>query len=109
MKPRDPAPVQRNALAPSLIAAVVLFLSPILPAGSWKLVALFATAILALIIGWFAFRARQWAWVLIFVAIAVLWNPVLPFPFSGIVWDIAQPAAALVFLAAGAVIKTRHP
>lgn len=109
MKPRDPAPFQRNALAPSLIAAVVLFLSPILPAGSWKLVALFATAILALIVGWFAFRARQWAWVLIFVAIAVLWNPVLPFPFSGIVWDIAQPAAALVFLAAGAVIKTRHP
>ncbi len=75
MKPRDPAPVQRNALAPSLIAAAVLFLSPILPAGSWKLVALFATAILALIIGWFAFRARQWAWVLIFGAIAVLWNP----------------------------------
>ena len=39
------------------------------------------------------------------IAIVVLWNPVLPFPFTGPVWAAAQPAAAIVFLVAGALIK----
>ena len=29
-----------------------------------------------------------------FVVIAVIWNPVFPFPFTGPVWTAAQPVAA---------------
>ena len=65
-----------------------------------------AAVILAVIVLWFAVQARQWWWVPVFAAIAVIWNPVFPFPFSGPVWIAAQPAAAIVFLVAGATIKT---
>ena len=96
---------QRNALAPALLAAAVLFLAPVLLTAGWGIVVLFVVAILALIVGWFAVQARQWWWIPVFVAIVVLWNPVLPFPFTGPVWAAAQPAAAIVFLVAGALIK----
>ncbi|GAA1938418.1 hypothetical protein GCM10009775_33190 [Microbacterium aoyamense] len=106
---REPSPYQRNALAPSLVAAAVLFLAPVLLNNGWAALVLFVVSILAVIIGWFAIQARQWWWLPVFLAIAVIWNPVLPFPFAGIVWTIAQPVAALVFLAAGALIKIRRP
>jgi len=41
------------------------------------------------------------------VAIAVLWNPVLPFDFSGRWWQGAQFVAALLFLLVGALVKVR--
>lgn len=106
---RTPAPFQRNALAPGLIAAAMLFVAPLLMGGDWFLLVRFVTAILALIVAWFAVRARQWWWVPVFAAIAVIWNPVFPFPFSGPVWTAAQPAAAVVFLVAGALIKVTRP
>jgi hypothetical protein len=99
---------QRNALAPSLVAAATLFLAPVLQDGDWALVPLFVVAILAAIVGWFAIQARQWWFVPVFAAIAVLWNPVFPFPFSGPVWTVAQPVAAIVFLVAGALIKVER-
>ena len=43
------------------------------------------------------------------LAIAVLWNPVYPFGFSGIFWILAQPIAGSVFLIAGALIKQPRP
>ncbi len=106
-----PAPVtyQRNALAPAILAAIVLFVSPALIPAGWGLFVLFAVAILAVICGWFAVQARQWVWVGVFALIAVLWNPVYPFPWDEIAplpWIIAQPVAAVTFLIAGAVIKT---
>lgn len=58
-KKRTPSVYQRNALAPSLVAAAVLFLAPVLLTGSWSAVVLFVTSILAIIVSWFAFRARQ--------------------------------------------------
>lgn len=97
---------QRNALAPALIAAAVLFLAPVLIVGGWGEAVLFVTAIFALIVGWFAVQARQWVWVPVFAAIAIVWNPVFPFGFDGAIWSLAQPVAAVVFLVAGALIKT---
>ena len=44
----------------------------------------------------------------VFVVIAVIWNPVFPFPFTGPVWTAAQPVAAVVFLVAGALIKVKR-
>lgn len=108
-KKRTPSVYQRNALAPSLLAAAVLFLAPVLLVSSWSVVVLFVTSIMALIVGWFALPARQWWWIPPFVAIAVIWNPVFPFPFTGPVWIGVQPAAAIVFLVAGGLIKIKRP
>lgn len=96
---------QRNALAPSILAAAVLFSGPFL-LSVWPVVLLYAVSILALIVLWFAVQARQWWWIPVMAAIAVLWNPVFPFPFSGPGWLIAQPIAAVVFLVAGVMIKS---
>ncbi len=83
----------------------MLFLAPVLLDGDWSLAVLFVTAILAVIVGWFAIQARQWWWAPVFAAIAVLWNPVFPFPFTGPIWIAAQPGAAIAFLVAGALIR----
>lgn len=105
---RTPAVYQRNALAPSLLAAAVLFVAPALLESDWFLAVLFVAAIFAVIIGWFALQAKHWWWIPVMAAIAVLWNPLFPLPFAGPLWSAAQPAAAVVFLAAGATIKIRR-
>jgi hypothetical protein len=111
MASKTPAPVvyQRNALAPAILAAIVLFVAPALMAIDWGLLVLFVVAILAVIVGYYAFQARQWVWVAVFAVIAVLWNPVFPLPWDDILHVVriaAQPIAGVVFLVAGAVIKT---
>lgn len=102
-----PTPYQRNALAPGLIAAATLLLAPVLVGVGWSLLVLYVASILALITGWFAVQAKQWWWVPVFVAIALVWNPVVPMPFTGPLWSAAQPVAAAIFLAAGATIRVR--
>lgn len=99
---------QRNALAPALIAAIALFLSPLFPVGLGATIILFIVAILALIVAWFAWQAKQWWWTIVLLAVAVVWNPVYPFGFEGTVWTVAQFAAALIFLVAGALIKNER-
>ncbi|WP_394278153.1 DUF6804 family protein [Microbacterium sp.] len=108
-KQRTPSTYQRNALAPALIAAAVLFLAPALMGSDWFVIIRFVVAILAAIAAWFAFQARQWWWIPILAAIVVLWNPIFPFPFTGPVWSAAQPTAAVAFLIAGSLIKVRRP
>ncbi len=105
---RTPDEYQRNALAPGLLAALVLVIAPFLIGGDWFTVVRYAVTILALIIAWFAVQARQWWWLIGFIPIAVLWNPVLPLPFAGPVWLAAQVAAAGIFVVAGLLIKTRR-
>lgn len=95
----------RMALAPGLLAAVVLFLSPLFLDGTGATVIRYIVAILALIVAWFALQAKQWWWTAVFVAVAVIWNPIYPFAFEGTAWTFAQFAAALAFLAASALIK----
>lgn len=100
-----PATYQRNALAPGVLAAIALFLAPLLMETDWFLFVRFVVSILAVIVAWFAGQARQWWWIPVFAIIAVVWNPILPFAFSGPVWIAAQAVAAVVFLVAGAMIK----
>ena len=100
-----PATYQRNALAPSLLAAAVLFVAPALLGSDWFLTVRFVATIFALIIGWFAFQAKHWWWIPVFLAIGVAWNPVLPFDFTGQAWALAHLAAALVSLVAAVLIK----
>lgn len=100
--------MQRNALAPGLLAAIALFVSPLFQDGFGATVIRFVVAILALIVAWFALQAGQWWWTVVFVAMAVVWNPVYPFDFEGPVWVGAQVAGAVVFLIAGALIKNER-
>lgn len=105
----SPTPqTQRNALAPALLAAIALFLSPLFTEGVVATIILFLVPILALIVAWFAWQARQWWWTAVFVAVAVIWNPVYPFGFAGPVWTGAQFVAALAFITAGALIKNER-
>ncbi|GEK79664.1 DUF6804 family protein [Agrococcus baldri] len=102
---------QRNALAPGIIAALALVAAQLWLAGAWDEVLRYVIAILALIVAWFAIQARHWWWVPVFGAIAVIWNPVVPFEWStpGQVafWFWAHLVAAVLFVAAGFLIKTR--
>lgn len=101
---------QRNAFAPGVLAAIACLAGIALIGHEYHLAILFIVAILAVIIGWFAIQARQWWWAPIMLTIAVLWNPLFPFAFSGPWWAGAHIAAAAVFLTAGAMIKTpRRP
>jgi hypothetical protein len=106
---QPPVVYQRNALAPAILAAIVLFIAPALIPAGWDLFVLFAVTILAVIIAWFAVQARQWLWVPVLAVIAIAWNPVYPIAWGDIApiaWIVAQPVAAVVFLTAGAIIKT---
>lgn len=109
MSNATPTPGQRNALAPSLLAAMALFIGMALVGNEWFGVIRFIAAILGAIVVVYAAQARQWIWVVVFAAIVVIWNPVFPFEFSGPLWIAAQPVAALVFLVAGALIRTPPP
>ena len=101
---------QRNALAPGILAAVALFIGTPLVFTDWFTPVQYIVTILALIVAWFAVQAKQWWWAIVFVPIAVLWNPVFPMPFEGIPWQVAQPVAAMVFLVAGVLIRSsREP
>lgn len=100
--------LQRNALAPGLLAAIALFLSPLFTEGIVATIILFLVPILALIVAWFAWQAGQWWWTVVFVAVAVIWNPIFPFGFSGWIWTMAQFVAAMAFITAGALIKNER-
>jgi len=104
-----PALFQRNALAPGLLAAITLFLSPLFPDGTGATIIRFVVAILAVIVAWFALQAKQWWWTIVFVAVAIVWNPAYPFEFEGPWWITAQIVGAVLFLLAGALIKTPRP
>jgi hypothetical protein len=106
---RDDRGFQRNALAPSLLAAAALFVAPALLENEWFLAIRFTVAILALIMAWFAVQAGQWWWLLMLIPVAIVWNPIFPLPLAGPVWVAAQPIAAVAVLVAGALIRTPRP
>ncbi len=97
---------RRSALAPGILIAIALLAGlALLGNPSAFLIIRYAVSILALIVAVFAYQARQWWWLPVFVAIAVVWNPVFPFPFSGVGWLLAQYPAAIVSVVAGVRIR----
>lgn len=102
--------VQRNALLPGFIALATLIVGTAFAGTDSFIIFRFIISILALVVAWFATRARHWWWLPVFVAIAVLWNPAYPFGFNGVFWVLAQPIAGSLFLIAGALItQSRVP
>lgn len=103
-----PPQVRRNALAPGLLAALVCLVSTFVIGDTWDTIARFALSILALICAWFAVQAQQWWWLLLYLPIAVVWNPIAPLPFSGPAWLIAHVAAAAGFIVGGLLLTERR-
>jgi hypothetical protein len=97
----------RPALAPGILAAIVLMAGVGFMDNSWFLAVHFVVTILAVIIGWFTIQAKQYWWLLVLVPIIVLWNPVFPLPLSGDGWFAAQLIAAIPFVAIGVLLKVR--
>ncbi|GHD50220.1 hypothetical protein D9V29_11460 [Mycetocola manganoxydans] len=95
----------RPALAPGILAGIVLFVGVALIDSTWFIVVHYVVTVLAVIIAWFAIQARMWWWLLVLVPIIVLWNPVLPLGLSGVGWMSAQLIAPILFVAAGLMIR----
>ncbi|MCU1579671.1 MAG: hypothetical protein JWP19_1875 [Rhodoglobus sp.] len=101
-----PTRSRRTALAPGILAAIALLVGVALIASDGFTVIRYVVSILALIVAWFAWQARQWWWIVGLVPIAVLWNPVFPIDLGQPdLWLGLQYVAVLVFLAAGILIK----
>lgn len=96
---------RRTALAPGLLAAIALLVGVALIESDGFTVIRFVVSILALIVVVFAFQARHWWWIPPLLAVAVVWNPVVPFDISGPWWIGAQYVAILVFVLAGVFVK----
>jgi hypothetical protein len=101
---------RRTALAPGLLAAIVLLAGLALVGTSGFIWIQFPTSILALIVGVYAWQSRQWWWLLPLLAIAVLWNPVLPIDVEpqGL-WVGLQYVAVILFIVCGILIKVPNP
>jgi hypothetical protein len=93
------------ALAPGILAAIILVAGLALVGGGAYDFVRYPVAILAAVIGWFAIQARSLLWLVGLVPIIVLWNPVVPFAFPDAVWSSLHLAAVGVVVAAGLLIK----
>ena len=101
---------RRPALAPGILGAIVLIAGlALLDNSGGFLFIKFGVAILALIMCVFSWQAGQWWWIIGLAAIAVAWNPIWPFAFSGQIWVAAQFVAALLFVAVGLRVKVVNP
>jgi hypothetical protein len=104
------ATFRRTALAPGILGAILLLAGfALIDSGAGFLWILYPVSILALIVAWFAFQARHWWWIPVFLAIAVVWNPIFPLGLSGPFWFAAQYLAAILFVLAGVLIKVPVP
>lgn len=103
---RYPSASRRTALAPAVLAVIALLVGVVFISGDGFTVIRYIVAILALIVAWFSWQARQWWWIIGLVPIAVLWNPVWPVDLGlPDLWLGLQYVAAIVFLAAGILVK----
>jgi len=101
-----PTRSRRTALAPAILATIALLVGVAIIDTGGFIVVRYAVAILALIVAVFAWQARQWWWIIGLVPIAVLWNPVLPIDLGQPdLWLGLQYVAALLFIAAGILVK----
>jgi len=103
-----PSRGRRTALVPAIIAVIALLIGVAFITSDGFTVVRYIVSIFALIVGVFAWQAGQWWWLIGLAPIAVLWNPVLPIELGlGLpdLWLGLQYVAALVFIAAGALIR----
>ena len=101
-----PTTSRRTALIPAVIAVLALLVGVVFIGSDGFTVIQFIVSIFALIVAVFAWQSRQWWWLPLLGAIAVLWNPVFPIDLNQPdVWLGLQYGAAIVFLTAGILIR----
>ncbi len=101
---------RRTALAPGILAAIVLLAGLALFESSAFFWIKTVTAILAAIVAVYAWQSKQWWWLPLLLAIVVLWNPIWPLDLhADKVWLILQYVAAIVFIVCGILIKVPNP
>jgi hypothetical protein len=107
---RYPTPEYRRlALAPGLLCAIVLLAGIGLVGLDVYIIIQFAVSILALIVAVFAWQARQWWWIPLLAAVAVLFNPVVPVELEPNVQLAAHYISALVLIVVAIAVKVRNP
>jgi hypothetical protein len=102
---KETPPFTRPALAPSLIAAMLLLACVAVIDSSAFVFARWGVAVLALIVLVFAVRGRTWWAAAVMAAVAVCWNPIAVVPIPGEVWAALQIVAAALFVVVGIVVK----
>ena len=109
MTDRYPTPeFRRTALAPGVLAAIVVLAGiPLIGTDGFTIIR-FAVSILALIIAVFAWQARQWWLTGLLAAVAVVFNPVLPLAIGADLLLTLHFVAAIVFVLAALLIRTRN-
>ena len=104
-----PTRSRRTALVPSLLVVVALLVGVALITSDGFVVIRYIVSIFALIVSVFAWQARQWWWLPLLAAIAVLFNPVVVVPITGDPLLIAHYVSIIVLLAIGILVKVRNP
>jgi hypothetical protein len=95
----------RPALAPSLIAAMLLLACVAIIDSSAFVFARWGVSVLALIVLVFAVRGRAWWAAVLMAAVAVCWNPIAVVSIPGEVWAALQILAAALFVVVGILVK----
>lgn len=109
MSNRYPTPeFRRTALAPAILGSIVLLAGVALVNVDAYIVIRFAASILALIVAVFAWQARQWWWLPLLAAIAVVFNPVVIVPIPGVALLVAHYVSILVLIVVGIFVKVRN-
>jgi hypothetical protein len=104
--PAAPTPnFTRPALAPGILAALVLFAGLALLDSDGYLFIRFGVCILAVIVAVFAWQGRAWWWLIGLIPVAIIWNPAWVIELSGQGWVAIQFVAALILILAGVFIK----
>jgi hypothetical protein len=97
---------RRTALAPGILAAIVLLAGLALIESSAFYWIKIVVAVLAAIVAVFAWQSRQWWWLPFLAAVVVLWNPVWPIDLhQGYIWVVLQYVAVILFIVCGILIK----
>ncbi|MCU1596801.1 MAG: hypothetical protein QOK08_569 [Actinomycetota bacterium] len=101
---------RRTALAPGILAAIVLLAGLALLESSAFFWIKTVTAILAAIIAVYAYQSKQWWWLPFLAAIVVLWNPIWPIDLhQDKIWLVLQYVAIILFIVCGIRIKVPNP
>lgn len=101
---------RRTALAPGILGAIVLLAGLALLESTAFYWIKIVVAVLAAIVGVFAWQAKQWWWLPFLAAIVVLWNPIFPITLrQDYIWLILQYVAVVVFIVCGILIKVPNP
>lgn len=92
-----------------MLGAIVLLAGIGLVGLETYIIIQFVVSILALVVAVFAWQARQWWWLPLLAAIAVLFNPVVPIVLEPNAQLAAHYVSALVLIVVGIFVKVRNP